>query len=120
MFTTLGAHETPLAPPVFFFFFALQGLLIADECHMVPAPKISELLSSLLGPRRRLVGLTATLPPGSNARNTREREELAGEAPGAPETTEGGAHRNQIRLVHKNGVYFLVNCGESDHFFGGE
>ncbi|CAJ1383539.1 unnamed protein product [Effrenium voratum] len=40
---------------------APKGLLIADECHMVPAPKISELLSSLLGPRRRLVGLTATL-----------------------------------------------------------
>ncbi len=38
-----------------------KGLLIADECHMVPAPKIAELLDSLLGPGRRLVGLTATL-----------------------------------------------------------
>lgn len=38
-----------------------RGLLIADECHMVPAPKICELLSSLLSSSRRLVGLTATL-----------------------------------------------------------
>ena len=40
---------------------ANKGLLIADECHMVPAPKICELLSSLLSSSRRLVGLTATL-----------------------------------------------------------
>eukprot|EP00931_Biecheleriopsis_adriatica_P089284 TRINITY_DN63436_c0_g1_i1.p1 TRINITY_DN63436_c0_g1~~TRINITY_DN63436_c0_g1_i1.p1 ORF type:complete len:924 (+),score=151.11 TRINITY_DN63436_c0_g1_i1:168-2939(+) len=39
------------------------GLLLADECHMVPAPRIGELLKGLLnsGPSRRLVGLTATL-----------------------------------------------------------
>lgn len=39
-----------------------RGLLIADECHMVPAPRISELLAELLrSGSRRLVGLTATL-----------------------------------------------------------
>ena len=41
---------------------AEKGLLIADECHMVPAPKIGELLANLLNDsERRLVGLTATL-----------------------------------------------------------
>ena len=40
---------------------ARSGLLLADECHMVPAPRIGELLQSLLKPGRRLVGLTATL-----------------------------------------------------------
>ena len=40
-----------------------EALLIADECHMVPAPKICELLETLLENKRdrRLVGLTATL-----------------------------------------------------------
>ncbi|CAK0839529.1 unnamed protein product [Prorocentrum cordatum] len=40
------------------------GLLLADECllrRMVPAPRIGELLRTLSGPGRRLVGLTATL-----------------------------------------------------------
>lgn len=37
------------------------GVLIADECHMVPAPSIGDLLQSLLGTARRIVGLTATL-----------------------------------------------------------
>lgn len=42
---------------------APQGLLVADECHMVPAPKICDLLEILLGTgcQRRLVGLTGTL-----------------------------------------------------------
>mmetsp|Transcript_35194 Transcript_35194/g.64269 ORF Transcript_35194/g.64269 Transcript_35194/m.64269 type:complete len:858 (-) Transcript_35194:116-2689(-) len=40
---------------------APTGLLIADECHMVPAPRVGKLLQFLLRPGRRLVGLTATL-----------------------------------------------------------
>ena len=46
-----------------------EALLIADECHMVPAPKISELLETLLEKKRcrRLVGLTATLLRESGA-----------------------------------------------------
>jgi len=36
-------------------------LLVADECHMVPAPKIGALLRSLVTESNRLVGLTATL-----------------------------------------------------------
>ena len=46
-----------------------QALLVADECHMVPAPKISELLDTLLEGKkgRRLVGLTATLLRESGA-----------------------------------------------------
>lgn len=38
-----------------------NGLIIADECHMVPAPRIGALLESLLKPQQRLVGLTGTL-----------------------------------------------------------
>jgi len=40
-----------------------MGLLVADECHMVPAPMIGDLLEQLLdsGRQRRLVGLTGTL-----------------------------------------------------------
>eukprot|EP00438_Fugacium_kawagutii_P009388 Skav231294 [mRNA] locus=scaffold161:236356:239613:+ [translate_table: standard] len=58
---------------------AENGLLIADECHMVPAPKICELLSSLLSPSRRLVGLTATLLRESGLKEGAENGE--GEVP---------------------------------------
>ncbi len=56
-----------------------EALLIADECHMVPAPKICELLSSMLNHHsRRLVGLTATLLRESGVNKDDEDE---GEVP---------------------------------------
>ena len=57
-----------------------RGLLIADECHMVPAPKICELLSSLLSSSRRLVGLTATLLRESGV-NKETPENCEGDVP---------------------------------------
>eukprot|EP00434_Breviolum_minutum_P006551 symbB.v1.2.005781.t4/scaffold289.1/size287290/26 len=56
-----------------------EALLIADECHMVPAPKICELLASMLNHHsRRLVGLTATLLRESGVNKDDEDE---GEVP---------------------------------------
>lgn len=59
---------------------AAQGLLIADECHMVPAPKIGDLLKNLLAQKtKRLVGLTATLLRESGAPS--EASDEGGEVP---------------------------------------